>query len=735
MVRPSPNPWAQLDIPDVCDGMEIVTSFGAIGDSDDADILQTPRTWGQMFPESHAVLVVGERSVVDDEASASADEYEAIVEQVTGDIIENRTATALGVVFPFAPRHLPEKRLTVGVRAFTCLGRLTDSSTLAGVLSTSVRDIFDVRGVGLGTVQDIVGALVRVSSTGDQSEPPSPVHEPAEAELPPAIRQLIDDVLALSRWRRVRGQSIEPLFEIRGDDAAPEQLQDILTRLETLTADDFPTAAEPSAFETLTAFYDDLDDRDKQIFRDRIVSPVPVTLQAVADDWDVSRERIRQLESKLQTRVTELRSFGTPVGDLLAALRAEITPVASLERLLSRHPELREEFVGFSSPMWQVLDGIDDNIKVTDGWAATPDTDVSKAKTHEFLLAFADEHGVVDPKSLPPGGLGAGDEQHAWLQWCGYDFFRGRILTNTRNLGDHAASVLSVHGEPMSAEDIFAGIDKDRSFRSFLNQLGGDPRFTRTSKSEWALADWDVAEYGSIRAQIARVVDENGGALDVDELVDAIATRFGVAASSVRTYAATGDFMLERGVVSRRTVAAAPRKAPEDTRGFYRDGTVWRLAIVANKDHLRGSGFAVPSGVARLLAVDYGASTELHSRLGAQAVRWKGVQPGCGSIRRFLQELNTSEGDRVFLEFRDDNTFDVIPATPLPAGATSAAAALHLTGKPDVGTLSEPEIVSALAEALGIPGEDRARRVLSAARGRDEVAIVELLEEAWVAQR
>lgn len=49
-----------------------------------------------------------------------------------------------------------------------------------------------------------------------------------------------------------------------------------------------------------------LNERDGQIFRDRMLSENPVTLQEIADRYGVSRERARQLEQKI---VNNLRKF------------------------------------------------------------------------------------------------------------------------------------------------------------------------------------------------------------------------------------------------------------------------------------------------------------------------------------------------------------------------------------------------------------------------------------------
>jgi RNA polymerase sigma-32 factor len=49
----------------------------------------------------------------------------------------------------------------------------------------------------------------------------------------------------------------------------------------------------------LKQFVDDLKPRDKEVFIKRLLSEVPISLQAIADEYGVSRERIRQIEERL----------------------------------------------------------------------------------------------------------------------------------------------------------------------------------------------------------------------------------------------------------------------------------------------------------------------------------------------------------------------------------------------------------------------------------------------------
>lgn len=51
--------------------------------------------------------------------------------------------------------------------------------------------------------------------------------------------------------------------------------------------------------ENLEEFLDGLKPRDKEIFQKRLLAEIPDSLQSIADDYGVSRERIRQIEERL----------------------------------------------------------------------------------------------------------------------------------------------------------------------------------------------------------------------------------------------------------------------------------------------------------------------------------------------------------------------------------------------------------------------------------------------------
>ena len=55
--------------------------------------------------------------------------------------------------------------------------------------------------------------------------------------------------------------------------------------------------------EHLTDFIDGLKERDREIFKKRLLSDVAPSLQSIADEYGVSRERIRQIEERLMSNL------------------------------------------------------------------------------------------------------------------------------------------------------------------------------------------------------------------------------------------------------------------------------------------------------------------------------------------------------------------------------------------------------------------------------------------------
>ena len=69
----------------------------------------------------------------------------------------------------------------------------------------------------------------------------------------------------------------------------------------------------------LAQFAKSLNDKERFIFERRLVSDEPLTLQDIGASWGVSRERARQIEAALVSRMREYMRKEIPDFDLVAA--------------------------------------------------------------------------------------------------------------------------------------------------------------------------------------------------------------------------------------------------------------------------------------------------------------------------------------------------------------------------------------------------------------------------------
>lgn len=601
---------------------------------------------------------------------------------------------------------IPIGALDLGPAAATIVGRLPHAPTLAELFSRSPADLFDVRGADGDAVHEIVCAAL-VSTV--LAEPETLAPDPA-APAVPVLDQLVDDLAALARWRILRGDRDRPLLGVGLDTGAPEEIQDVVFRLSAFTARDLPVTPPADPVAELADY----------------VASLP------AGDLAVLHARVHDTSGSDADGPSTF-PFGTAVGDFLAALRVDVHPVASLDRMLREHPVLARTVPGLDAPLWQVLDRLDDRFSVVDGWIAVPDIAEAQKRTRALLADFESPAGVVQPAAVVSMWQLPDGELEAWMDYCGITVFDGRLLAPTDTIAGHAAQVLEVVGDPLTAETLVARMGVNADVPAVVEELSGDDRFTVTEADGlWGLAEWDTDVVTAIATRVARLVDDAAGSVDLDKVADALVHRFGISDTSARVFAASGDFEVVDGRVRRRRRTHVPLVPPARTRRLYRFDDGWRLRIPVNRDHVRGGEFPVPSAVAGIVGCAPGDDILLTSPLGGQPLRWTSPVPRLGSIRRFLDDIGIDEYGELLLEFRSDGRFDVLPLRTVAERADPLRKALALIGHTTPEVVPEEGVAAAFAAAIGLDDETRPRRILSAYRARRESEVVALLESAWV---
>ena len=455
----------------------------------------------------------------------------------------------------------------------------------------------------------------------------------------------------------------------------------------------------------------------------------------------MTRERIRQLDSELQR---QRQASVQPVDQVIALIDAAISPAIRRSELLERFPALAQPIPHGNSTYIEALEQLSPRWHSQEQWLV--DAEFPQRLREEAQRA-ADAYGVAplaevaQRMAVPAELLSDFIAHYPGLPLVQLD---DQLLSAVSSYPDRAAAVLSIANKPLSTDELVAPFAGGNP-RSASNQFSADPRIVRVSSQKWALAEWNIPEYSSITTWIGQEIDASSTsrripdpdqegqdrdvpAVPLSELLSQ-AERLEVAESSIRAYASSGDFEIIDGWVVRRlgeqTTITGDISHGKD---LYRHEGNWRMLLTVNSDHLRGSGFPIPKAIAAFYQLSPGQTLSLSSELGEQHVRvspTKAVQ--CSTIRRFLEALNISEGQRVWLHFGEDNTFALTPAPALAGhrgGIEQVYDFMGLELGADTADAPVSALLEAVNEALGLePSAPRRRTVaIFRHRGQDDMA-------------
>ena len=536
--------------------------------------------------------------------------------------------------------------------------------------------------------------------------------------------------------------SLRAAVEAAGMSPLPPYVEELLSKIE---AEDGPFqdavgARRRSAQSVLWQIWSDSDERERLILRDRIAAVEPATLEEIAQAVDLTRERVRQLQVKLLKRLEPELTSG-PLANLMAGIRAHAYPVNTLDAVIDVFPDLADTQEGWDAPLWRILDAFDDDFRVDDGWVCFPDLPTATERTAKLLAGLVNAEGVVLMDTvLEESSLNDRGVLTEWLTTCGYLVLNDHVLTRTSTQPDRAASVLSITGRPMTVSELFEVVGDVTSERSFRGALARGENLVRVGTDRWALASWGLEEYTSIADIIGKRIDAavEGGSdgVSLEGLVEDLSASFGASPSSVRTYAATGDFACAGGIVRRRTTPMENTAVAAESNGLYwREGR-WCYLMTVSKDHLRGSGVNVPNGLTSSMGLSWNQPVFLPSELGEHRVHW-GNNVGLssiGSVKRFLDALGCGLGDRVWIDLHDGERFSVTHALESSeiAGAPLSGLAWLADHVGAAATESDEENYASVSTALGLAPDAPRRKILARFRHRKDQEAVSVLENLWM---
>lgn len=677
-------------------------------------------------------------------------EASAIFESVANWMLRH-PATSLGTMLPglWLVREEPIESAELPARIVSAIARC-DMTVWGELLEVTPSHLLDIRGFGEGSIQHFLAVAVRIAAMACCREQP-PARAPTvdvfeDRRFPPRPDCQTLQLRRLVEWgvNEARATTFGELLAACSQDQIPDDIRLILNALlVTPLPDVFPESPPVQSLESLV---DDLcgmvDLRRQSMFLARISLNNPRILEDIATEFEVTRERVRQLFARAEERIREGLATPrfAPIGWRAHTLRTKLgiavpadSPVLNdtIEHVLKGVSVAGRE---------QVLDFL--------MWLAGPytwDSSRSWLRRGELLgpnviHAFADQSGRVDMERLAQylSQSGLLPSVHAkWLRHVGrLKNVDGNWLLWEGSVLDKAARLLEIWGRPATPEEIVNAIGEGHGVVATRQRITEDERFMRVDMARIGLRSWGMEEYSSIAEEIEQELEHRGGTADVGDLVATLVARFNLREPSVRSYLNAPMFVLEGDTVRRRTSADphAPVPCVTETAGCYLlgpDVLAWRLDV--NADTIRGSGRQLPAAIAAWLGVEPGARRSLAAKGGAVSVTWPETSmfgPALGSIRFLVERAEARAGDSVLLCFnRHEETVGLTRIDTTTANAASGLERLALiTGIPNGD--GKEAFLHNLGVALGVRGTPAAVRAAPRSRGESTLAALVPVESA-----
>ncbi len=267
------------------------------------------------------------------------------------------------------------------------------------------------------------------------------------------------------------------------------------------------------------------------------------TLEQIGEMLGITRERVRQLEKSVVTRLKSLAEqgtlphiadFETRILDLLHET-GEAGRISDLTTRLSTTPNREEQArVAFLSQLCPQLVVVheDDNFYYSVGVKEVRDEKALKARVAQLIdtIKKIGEPQTIEEiakaanmqSTLEAAALASTSKQLATLngRW-------GLVkwpMVNPKNIRDKIYVILKEHGKHMHFNEI-AGAIKDSDFKrkdvttqAIHNELIKDKRFVLIGRGIYALKEWGY-EKGTVADIISEVLREAGEPLHRDEIV------------------------------------------------------------------------------------------------------------------------------------------------------------------------------------------------------------------------
>ena len=265
---------------------------------------------------------------------------------------------------------------------------------------------------------------------------------------------------------------------------------------------------------------DTASDTERTIIEHRLLRTPPTTLEAVGSQVGVTRERIRQVQARIERKIHAALGRGLRI--IAATLKEPFGHVVSQSQLEDRIEELLPADESLATRLYRRALLNEMGFTLNNGMYLDERATEQLKHIRASIRRHADDVGLVDEQrlvaSLPS------EEWERWWPWvrerCGLHELFGSFGIRDSGKARAKAALISI-GRPATREEIarMCGFGENKT-GSHLSVI---PSVVKADKDRWGLKDWVDDEYEGIVSEIIQRIEEDGGAHHYREVADGAA--------------------------------------------------------------------------------------------------------------------------------------------------------------------------------------------------------------------
>ena len=559
--------------------------------------------------------------------------------------------------------------LSISVRTHNCLQR---AKLMEGNTSLKAADLLRLQNFGRTSLADLLlnveKFLVDCARNGNAASS----HSPRRTEKSPENASESTGTPSQtetenSPWNHA-GESLLPLLatsaELLGTRTLADALHPDLLRLASRMrlapalhaigvheiierAQSLPTLVATRLNWTLEA----ASERERTVIQTRMIQAPPATLEEVGLLLTVTRERVRQMQVRLERKVEA--ALGEELSVIAATLKEGLDPIVPAldleQRIEGVVPKESTTVYGlFRKALISAMDFTTDNGVYIDDQA----TEVLR-EVRTGAQSLADDVGLVREEQLieilPHEGW---RRFWRWLrERSGLHDLHGMLALRDTARARAKAALMSI-GRSATREEIASvcGFDDSGKVGAALSSV---PSVARADKERWGLREWIDDEYDGIVGEIIQRIEEDGGTTTTERLLTELPRTFKVSPASVRAYMYTPRFEIRDGSISLASASAVQLRHLDDViHGRDESGAPYWTFLVESRYFEGYSVIGVPPEFAKALGCspDSGLGVRIDNLPNCRelSLRWRLSSINgatLGYVSEPLRQLGLQPGD------------------------------------------------------------------------------------------